>query len=843
MKILNQLKKAKCSKFAYSQNVFQFSSKSSNLDSKFSVFNPDYSRHTIVSNQANSIFYVPRVSALQQVKTFTDKVLPKLEGFVEQRLIEDLKQQLTPLEQEELQDSFNLRRYKALEMPKSSNLRDQNDKDLTPPFQQEYDDLFISYDGKGISKLNNKDIGKYIHFPSKQQYKVFPTGFYGDYLKLEYKRTKSINIMVREEALNIQQFLSFRRNEEERAPFLEVIKNKLVGSFLNQSQDFNLFKLMSDNFFYYSLIYQEVSSSILDYLHDPNSYNRNQLKAFLSSADVYDGLINQIVSQFTDKNFALIFLNSKVLRVKTISQILEFFTKNYCAKVQLRNTQLGIYDHRITENDLITFQFFSQIQKNLKKIVVAYNSELLKEELEKINKELLGKVKIAEQYELNMRHKLMFSKDIVPLLDKHVQPKPEMAEFVFEKLIEKPDIETDYSAFEPYYIDDPFDLKNRYTGYRGFNSGIIYFGDSGAGKSVLLGHLQAWAIENGWAVIPVYRATRFTKDPEDNEQHISGLYLQQQLTREILIEMKITNYKLYEKLKVAKDYGRINSAGIKDGEQEPLPILWDEGRKVFTNSWKIYNEDEDASITKNCPEQFKRISDYIPEPKNLLEIINYGIDNPDFATNAFAEVLSVLNQSKQIKTMILIDEYNELFRETEHNSYKFANRHKGKIPPYALATIRLIMSFDGHLMYNGFKAVALSQSRYHRHKVDPSVFNLSMNFSYEVPLLKLNDLRYAVRFYNYCRFSYATHTEHDIMYAYVMTQGNWKELQHYLRYPCANYPRHKHYMERIAVKREMYETNLEIKKHLKMKAREKSLKARIMMEEMRKESSKEDEYV
>lgn len=842
MKLLQELSKKRFEHPLRLLQNLQFSTKNS-LDSKFSVFNPDYSRHTIISNQANSIFYVPRVSALQQVKLFTDKILPKLEGFVEQRLIEDLKEQLTPLEKEELQDAFNLRRYKALEIPKISGLHDRNAKEDTPPYQQEYHDLFISSDGKGISKLNNKDIGKYVHFPTNQQYKVFPTGFYGDYLKLEYKRTKSINIMVREEALNIQQFLSFRRSEQERAPFLEVLKTKLVNSFLNPALEYNLFKLMSENFFYYSLIYQEVSSDILDYLHDPNSVNRYQLKAFLTSADIYDGLINQIVCQLKDRNYALLFLNSKGFRSSVITQILEFFTKFYTTKIQLRNTQLGVFDHRISEADLITYQFFSQIQKNLKKIELAFKPEFVSEELKKINKELLGKVKISENYELGMRHALMFSKDIVPILDKHVQPKPEKAEFVFEKIHQKPEIDTDSSPFEPYYIDDPFDLRNRYTGYRGFNSGVIYFGDSGSGKSVLLGHLQAWALENGWAVIPVYRATRFTKDPEDNEQHISGLYLQQQVTREILIEMKIANHKLYEKLNVGKDYGRINSAGIRDGEQEPLPILWDEGRKVFTNSWKIYNPDEEASITKNCPEQFKRISDYIPEPRSLLEIMNYGIENPDFATNAFAVVLSVLNQSKQVKTMILIDEYNELFRETEHNSYKFANRHKGKIPPYALATIRLIMSFDGHLMYNGFKAVALSQSRYQRHKVDPSVFNLSMNFTYEVPLLKLNDLRYAVRFYNYCRFSYTFHTEHDIMYAFVMTQGNWKELQHFLKYPCANYPRHKHYMERIAVKREMYETNLEIKKHLKMKAREKSLRTRLMMEEMRKETAKEDEYV
>lgn len=35
-----------------------------------------------------------------------------------------------------------------------------------------------------------------------------------------------------------------------------------------------------------------------------------------------------------------------------------------------------------------------------------------------------------------------------------------------------------------------------------------------------------------------------------------------------------------------------------------------------------------------------RLSDKLPEPKKLIEIAQMGVDNPEIATNAFAELLN-----------------------------------------------------------------------------------------------------------------------------------------------------------------------------------------------------------
>ena len=309
-------------------------------------------------------------------------------------------------------------------------------------------------------------------------------------------------------------------------------------------------------------------------------------------------------------------------------------------------------------------------------------------------------------------------------------------------------------------------------------------------------------------------------------------------------EQTSTKNKNNDKLLVNLDvYGKIDSTGVKDGSPDPMPSLWDEDRRVFTDAHKLFDPDEEASITKSKPNFLKRMSDYYPKPTTALDIINYGIDNTDFATNAFAEVLSMLSNSKELKTMVLIDEYNELFKESDYLSYKFANKHKGKIPPYAMSLVRLIMSLDGHLSYNFFKVFALSQSRYQRHTVNPSMLNMSYNFSYCVPNLKLNDVRYAVNYYNIIGLGYTKFNEKDILYLYTVSQGNWKELQHFVKFPTSTAPSHKAYIERKIVQRELANTNMEIKKMLRLKGVEKNKKIRGKVEEMRKFYHQFDDYI
>ena len=815
----------------------KFFSVAQQKNNKFLKLNNDYSRHTIHTDHS-SLFYIPRESPLNVFKKFTTDVLPKLESFVEQRLLEDINEQLSPLEKEEIQDAFNLRRAKALEIAnrnKKDFIKNDNSEDSLSNINGQ--DIFTSINGKGLSKMNYKDIGKYVHFTEDMKRKYFPSNFYGEYLNFEYKISKSINLMVREEALNIVSYLNFRRNSFERKPFIDSLKKKIIDNKLDH-KSFDLMGSIKDSFYYYSMIYQDISSDIIDSINSSSS--KHELLFLFSSADIYDGLINQIIANFNNHDFAFAFMCLPNTRLEILSSILSVFREKYAYNVSLKNSQLSILDHRISEKDIITYQFFYQIQKGLKFIDVQLNQETINKDLMTVfPKKIIPSIeqKALLNFKIDFTNNLIYPKDIIPILDRNTdgwQRKKE--EKIAENYVN--------DAFEPYSCPDPFEIKNYYTGFRGFNSGIVLFGESGSGKSGILGYLHAWAKENNWVVLPIYRATRLTKDPEDIEQHINGLYLQNQLARELLLEIKMLNLNQFDKLLVNLDvYGKIDSTGVKDGSPDPMPSLWDEDRRVFTDSHKLFDPDEEASITKSKPNFLKRMSDYYPKPTTALDIINYGIDNTDFATNAFAEVLSMLSSSKEIKTMVLIDEYNEFFKESDYLSYKFANKHKGKIPPYAMSLVRLIMSLDGHLSHNFFKVFALSQSRYQRHTVNPSMLNMSYNFSYCVPNLKLNDVRYAVNYYNIIGLGYTKFNEKDILYLYTASQGNWKELQHFVKFPTTSNPSHKAYIERKIVQREIANTNLEIKKMLRLKGVEKNKKIRGRVEEMRKFYHQFDDYI
>lgn len=93
-------------------------------------------------------------------------------------------------------------------------------------------------------------------------------------------------------------------------------------------------------------------------------------------------------------------------------------------------------------------------------------------------------------------------------------------------------------------------------------------------------------------------------------------------------------------------YGRYDISGIKDGEPEPCPRVWDEKRKVWSDSWKTLLYDVEVKELERVYEKMEyRLSDKLPDPKLLLDIVEAGIENPEVATCAFAEVLEQLYHS------------------------------------------------------------------------------------------------------------------------------------------------------------------------------------------------------
>jgi len=173
----------------------------------------------------------------------------------------------------------------------------------------------------------------------------------------------------------------------------------------------------------------------------------------------------------------------------------------------------------------------------------------------------------------------------------------------------------------------PPDIRGAVPDFKGFNSGLILNGPSGSGKSQIMAYIHLWAKENKWVILAIPKASKFTKDYSVLERHITGLYLQHNLVREVLIEFKIMNYQILKAAEVdIYLYGKSDMAGNRDGDPDPIPVVWDKEREVYTDSWKKFiPKVPNVDLANDYPDHHKRLYDIMAKPKNLLEIINCGI--------------------------------------------------------------------------------------------------------------------------------------------------------------------------------------------------------------------------
>ena len=113
---------------------------------------------------------------------------------------------------------------------------------------------------------------------------------------------------------------------------------------------------------------------------------------------------------------------------------------------------------------------------------------------------------------------------------------------------------------------------------------------------------------------------------------------------------------------------------MKDGEPEPCPRVWDAKRQVWSDSWKEHLYDiEIKNLTAKYETMNYRLSDKLADPKLLMQIVEEGINNPEVATNAIAEVLEQLYNSDKYKTMIAVDNYNNWYQPSKFPSFRYEN--------------------------------------------------------------------------------------------------------------------------------------------------------------------------
>lgn len=113
------------------------------------------------------------------------------------------------------------------------------------------------------------------------------------------------------------------------------------------------------------------------------------------------------------------------------------------------------------------------------------------------------------------------------------------------------------------------------------------------------------------------------------------------------------------------------------------------------------------------------MTDVLPEPKTVLDILEAGLKNPAYSTCAMGEILHQIYQSDRL-ILEVVDDFSWLYRRTVYRNYKYYNDSHlfGAIPPYHLAHCRFFVNLDGNKIKRGLKVVASSIGHLYKHHFD-----------------------------------------------------------------------------------------------------------------------------
>jgi len=564
--------------------------------------------------------------------------------------------------------------------------------------------------------------------------------------------------MCREYGLKLANSFSYLKTESERKEFFDLEKI-YKGEFD--------FKQMVNKFEVFTVFYQEFSNTFLKIIREKKEAEYIYM---LQNPEIFDSLVTVFVKTLR-KNHINLFLVTPTTREEIFKEVLKLIHEKLANKFKFSSKDNTGKDLRISEKDYYPISYFEEIINEFKIFKFTLNYEDIVKYCKENNFELHEK--------FNIDKKVNFSLHLTGFYENC-------------KMLWRP--------------KDHREIMDR---FKGFNTGGLLYGEGGSGKSMTLAYLHAWAKESNWVVFAVNDARRFTHGGYEVEQHPSGLYIQPDLAKEFLIEFKIMNYDILKnaiidysednKITDKYTYGNIDFAGNDLNERDPNPILWDERHHVYTDSWKLHNMiPEDQINLRDHPDHKTILSEFLKEPRTVLDIVNYGIENERMSTNALGEVISYFKSSNNHKSIFLVDGYNEWFKPSMYDTYKYANyRHyENKIPPFDIAMCRMFMNFNGHMIKNGVKVVASTCHRFGNHEFTPEHINYPRNYSIKVDNLRLDDMRNALGYYMTNGIAVQIYSEQEIQNLYSFTQGNWKQMHLDMRNGIRLLPNYTHFLYR-----------------------------------------------
>jgi hypothetical protein len=713
-------------------------------------------RHTVYKRVQETDFSksLQRRNAFDYMNNFASNILPKIEKFIETRLIERFKQGMSQAEKELVDDVYRLRRHEADLQISKLPIKEATSEEQTDPLVVDLREITSSVNGTGLKYHTYADIGKYVFFPFEKRNEYFPFGCYGEYMKKEFNLTQLFGIMCREEGIKLAHAFSNIKTHEERLALIdfEAIFNKRYN-FKEELKKYEIF----------SLFYQEIAYSLLKLLDTLNNYEYNYL---FTNAEIFDGLVTVLVKNLR-KNPFNIFLMCPTTRYKILEDIIKKIHEKFGNSFRYTSQMIRDNNLKITEKEFYPLNNFADIVEHFK----IFHFDFAYEDV----------INFANQTGIKLDHPVYQEKKTSGFT-LYLTSSWEHCEYQWR----------------------PQEMRELLPMWKGFNSGILLTGE-GNGKSMIVAYLHAWAKENNWVVLPVNDVSKYTQQGYPLERHISGLYFQPELSSQFLIDFKIINYNLLKEIPVdLNDYGKYNIVGVKDTDPEPNPVLWDDRKQVYTDSWKEFNTvPEEEIIMQDSPDHNLRIKDILPNPTNLLDIVNAGIKEERLGTSAIAEILNVLRKNEKYKSMFLVDNYNEFFMPSCYPSYKYANYKdsSGRIPPHDIALCRMFMKFDGHLYKQGVKICSITLGKYDRHQFKPELLNFPKGYDYKVDNLQLNDYRNAMHYYQLTKLGVNEYDEISIQTSWQLNQGNWKQMHLDMKYYLRMTPTQQFWMERKEYKK------------------------------------------
>jgi hypothetical protein len=173
----------------------------------------------------------------------------------------------------------------------------------------------------------------------------------------------------------------------------------------------------------------------------------------------------------------------------------------------------------------------------------------------------------------------------------------------------------------------------------------------------------------------------------------------------------------------------------------------------------------------------KPLINILPSPNSLKDLVEFGVTNQNYAVTILWELMEHLYRNDEFNVLVLVDEFNELFKPSEYPSVKYINykQTNGCIPPYDISLARLFMRFDGHMIKNGVKIVSVSEKStcYTTTEWKGDPLNQGSQFSMEVQGLALDDLRQLIKYYAFFGWFDFPYEENDIATIHMLSQGNF----------------------------------------------------------------------